>query len=522
MFDEHEVVDFIEKVESQKRGSQHEHKIFWLRNAPQFIPGDPESERQVIEFVNRFITCKNDPEIPYVSYQNHRHTFTCRKGRQKKCRFDIPLPMMPQTAILYPLREDENTLRSQGLEWYKKIKECMETLYKKPREVSFADVLDELEMDEDKYMFAIRSKLKLPKLYLERGSFDVATNAYNRDILCLFESNMDIQFVLDEFAVAAYIVNYMGKSEAGLSKLLRQAVEDTNNGNLSIRKRLQMFSNLCLNSTVLGSQEATYLCLSMPLSKFSRDVVFISTGPRESRVRMMKSKAALEKMDADDRNIAVDDVFVNHEARGGMDDLCLADFVATKTQRKKDNKVTYTERTKPRVIRYVNFPIDKQPAEFFREQCLLFLPWRNEYEDIETKNCAILYEENKDLIQQNQEKYAQISLEQLDELIKKMKEFENDFDMDDENEENADVLPDDADDVDMDVDIFEQAGDMKDGTKKPKKPKKEKEVNVNRFFTPCKVTEKNMLKSLEILNARQRMFIMHLLKTNNIIHSTVF
>lgn len=213
--------------------------------------------------------------------------------------------MMPQTTILYPLIEEEYSLRSQGLEWYKKIKECMEKLYKKPREVAFIDVLEELNMTEDDYMFAIRSKLKLPKLYLRRGSLDVGTNAYNRDLLCLFEANMDIQFILDEFAVAAYIVNYMSKSESGLSKLLRQAVEDTKNGNLTIRQRLQKFSNLCLNSSVLGSQEAVYLCLSMPLSKFSRDVVFISTGPRDSRVRMLKSKAALEKMDEDDRNIAV-------------------------------------------------------------------------------------------------------------------------------------------------------------------------------------------------------------------------
>lgn len=421
--------------------------------------------------------------------------------------------MMPQTSILYPLKEEEYPLRSQGLEWYKKIKECMEKLYKKPRDVSFADVLDELGLDEEKYMFAIRSKIKLPKLYLKRGSLDVSTNAYNRDLLCLFEANMDIQFILDQFAVAAYIVNYMSKSEAGISKLLRQAVEDTKNGNLSIRQRLQLFANLCLNSTIMGSQEAVYLCLSMPLSKFSREVVFISTGPRESRVRMMKSKAALEKMDENDRNIFVDNVFEKYAVREGLDDLCLADFVATMTAKKGKDKVTYTTRERPRVIRYVNYSIDKQPAEFFREQCLLFLPWRNEEQDIETQNCATLYEENKDLIQQNQKKYVQISMEMLDEIIQKMKEHESDFedeyDENDEGKKRENVSQNDAENAGMDVDIFEQAGDKKGGKKKTKK---EKEVNVNRFFTPCKVHEKDMLKSLEILNSKQRSFVMHILK----------
>lgn len=60
---------------------------------------------------------------------------------------------------------------------------------------------------------------------------DVGTNAYNSDILHMFESNMDIQFILNDFAVAAYIVNYISKVDSDLSKLLRQAVAETKAGN---------------------------------------------------------------------------------------------------------------------------------------------------------------------------------------------------------------------------------------------------------------------------------------------------
>lgn len=421
LFGENEVIDSLERVEMQKRGSPHEHKILWLKGAPLFEPGNKESEIQVIEWVDGVITCKNDPEIPYISCQNHKHTFSCLKGKKKECRFGIPLPMMPETKILYPLEPTEVPKEAEGKKNFKKIQKLMKKLWKKPREVSFDDVLAELEMTENEYMFAVRCKVKSAKLYLKRGSLDVGTNAYNKDILCLFESNMDIQFVMDEFAVAAYIVNYISKSESGLSKLLRQAVADANAGNLDLRQKFRKISNVFINGSLLSAQEAVYLCLSMPLSKFSRDVVFINTGPIDSRVRMMKSKAELEEMDKDDSNIAVDDAFAKYAVREGMDELCLADFVATKTGHKsKDGKFRYTSRLKPRIIRYVRYSIDRDAANFFREQCLLFLPWRNEKEDIETKNCGKLYAENKTLIQENQQKYVQISEDKLDEILKEL------------------------------------------------------------------------------------------------------
>lgn len=288
----------------------------------------------------------------------------------------------------------------------------MESLYKNPKEMTFDEVLAELKLTESDYIDAIRSSVKSPKIFLKRGSLDVGINVYNPDILSLWEANIDVQYITDELAVAVYMVNYISKSEAGLSKLLRQAVADTRAGNLSLRESFRKISNVFPNGTLLSAQEAVYLDLSMPLSKFSREVVFINTGPIDSRVHMMKSKADLKKMDVGDTNVTVPDIFEKYATRDDLDEIFLADFVATKTERKlPSGKIEYKTREKSRINRYVRYAMDEDKVIFFREQCLLFFPWRHEKQDIELKNCADLYYQNQELIKENQCKYVTISYE---------------------------------------------------------------------------------------------------------------
>lgn len=144
---------------------------------------------------------------------------------------------------------------------------------------------------------------------MQRGSTDVGINAYNKDILLLFESNMDIKFILNEYAVASYIVNYISKVDSGISKLLRQAVADSEAGNVTITQKMRKIINAFLNAIFISAQHAVYLNLSIPLSKSSRKVIFINTGPKESRVRMLKSINELKGMDPNDIDVAVPDIF---------------------------------------------------------------------------------------------------------------------------------------------------------------------------------------------------------------------
>ena len=46
------------------------------------------------------------------------------------------------------------------------------------------------------------------------------------------------------------------------------------------------------------------------------------------------------------------------------------------------NGTKYKYRKIPRVIRYVRYNLKKDPENYYREQLMLFMPWRNEQKDL--------------------------------------------------------------------------------------------------------------------------------------------
>lgn len=172
---------------------------------------------------------------------------------------------MPETVILQSLEPDE---RSEiPAENFKRIKEKMKELSKETESISFEDVLEDLGMTKAQYIVALRSTLtNRPEVFLKRGSLEVNINFYNLDILNLFEANMDIKFVLEEYGIAAYIVNYIQKTEAGLCSLLRDAVKEAEKGNVGIKDKFRSLNNVLLNSSLMSAQQAAYYILSLHLN----------------------------------------------------------------------------------------------------------------------------------------------------------------------------------------------------------------------------------------------------------------
>lgn len=73
-------------------------------------------------------------------------------------------------------------------------------------------------VSEKDYIKCIRSSLKGPKVFLKQKRCDIKVNAYNR-ILHTWSANIDIQFVLNHYACAMYIVTYV----RGMRDLLNRA-----------------------------------------------------------------------------------------------------------------------------------------------------------------------------------------------------------------------------------------------------------------------------------------------------------
>jgi len=204
-------------------------------------------------------------------------------------------------------------------------------------------------------------------------------------------------------------------------------------------------------------------------------------------------------MDDDDTNCLVADAFDRYERRTDLDNMCLADFVAVhKTKSRADGLDQTAQHCK--VIRYVRYSHKQDPVNFFREQCLLFLPWRSEQNDIMSKNCQTLYEENKSIIRDNQKKYVTIPEEEIDELFKNL-ETENGDNSDDDFDEDCYGGIGQEEQIEP-VDILEQGG-----VTKPKSKYKSK-----RYFTPQKFPFNTILSMLETLNSKQRLFVMEIMK----------
>lgn len=91
---------------------------------------------------------------------------------------------------------------------------------KEGEDISFDELLLALKVTEENYLLALRSSLNVARVFLKRSPNELRINNYNPACLRAWRVNMDIQYVLDVYACAVYIVNYISKGQKGMSELL--------------------------------------------------------------------------------------------------------------------------------------------------------------------------------------------------------------------------------------------------------------------------------------------------------------
>ena len=178
----------------------------------------------------------------------------------------------------------------------------------------------------------------------------------------------------------------------------------------------------------MSIQEAIYRALGLTMTKFSDVVRFINTNHPERRSGLLK--ANLDELEndenifhnslhdyyqirpKDEENENIITLENNEEADQTWEKQCLADFVARfniaykkdkNSIKLQDGKSYINERRRPCVIRY--FLKYDNEEEYLRALCTLFLPFRNEMNDIHSKDLKELYEDNKHTIETNRQKY---------------------------------------------------------------------------------------------------------------------
>ena len=298
-------------------------------------------------------------------YQTHSHTFTCNKKKRaftigpkeghgkndgKKagpslkihvCRFGFPKPPMRRTKVIEPLLEDASSDQlKESQKFAQKIRNYLcRTLFQeysgqqtKERnrffELSFDEFLVELGLREDQYYLGLRSmnKSKGVQVFLQRDCKDVFTNNYNERVLQLHQANIDCSYITDEYQCAAYILSYLTKNEAGMSKLLKAVEEEAATYGKSIDDKLTSFARVLDNSREVSIQEIVYRTLGLNMCVGSRIVKYINASKPEKRDGLLKSN--LDELSEND-NPFFNSIIDYYSARPhSCEELSLAEFAA--------------------------------------------------------------------------------------------------------------------------------------------------------------------------------------------------
>ena len=76
----------------------------------------------------------------------------------------------------------------------------------------------------------------------------------------------------------------------------------------------------------------------------------------------------------------------------------------------KPNKFIHKRKIR-KIIRYVLFNVDKNEQDFYRENVMLFLPWRDETVDLLNINCKQVYETHIDLTKDLYQQFNKVNSE---------------------------------------------------------------------------------------------------------------
>ena len=414
--------DYFYRVEFQQRGSPHIHMLAWIENAPKYAEN---KEEDILEYIDEVASCSSNIMVEleeFLEYQKHKHSRTCRKGGKPVCRFGIPFPPMQETAIIRPF-DGEN--RSVYEAYYNTIQG---QLTKLETDVTFEEFLEIVGLSKEDYMMAVQTSVKSEKVFLKRKPIECRINPYLKNLLGVWKANHDVQFILDAYACAMYIVSYINKSTKGMSKLMAEACKEARKGNKSLKESVRHIGNKFLNAVEVSAQEAAYLILQLSMSCKSRKVEFIPTAPKNERVFLLKSKKELEDLPEESTEIDADNIIKRYSKRHeALESYCLADFVSKVVSisharngsqirdsdnngyRSVDNEDEYDQnrnalhdaknvpkhrytvtkdnlrivlRQKPKIIRYVHYSEKVDSNNYYREQLMLFHPWRNEDKDL--------------------------------------------------------------------------------------------------------------------------------------------
>ena len=176
-----------------------------------------------VHIINKYITCA----IPadecklrdiVLLLRKHKHSSYCRRNRG--CRFHFPHP--PSNESIISEQSDDTSDCIQVL-----TKVC-KVLTDNPNDLTMNELLAKADVTLDQYVSALQVSTKGSVVILKCKSSECNINNYNASVMLAWQANMDIQYVLNAYAL---------KTEKSMGELLKHIAAEARTEELKIQMR---------------------------------------------------------------------------------------------------------------------------------------------------------------------------------------------------------------------------------------------------------------------------------------------
>lgn len=138
---------------------------------------------------------------------NNKYTFTCTKRGETPCKFNILYWPIDTTTIGLPISKEDYRR--------KYLQNVANRLHSSPEERSYLPVAQfpaQSNLIKAQYLDIIRSTTHRPTNSFLRNLNQIYMNTFHPWIAGVLNSNMDLQFIPDEYSCTSYVVEYVNKS----------------------------------------------------------------------------------------------------------------------------------------------------------------------------------------------------------------------------------------------------------------------------------------------------------------------
>lgn len=206
--------------------------------------------------------------------------------------------------------------------------------------VTLEALLGELEISEAMYMKALtllKTKQSQPVILYRRNPSDCLINNFSPTLIKAQQTNLDLQFVTNVYACIMYVASYVSKPEKTLDDVLKSV--SRNSAPAGPKKMMETVSKKFLSHPEVSIQEAVYRLLQLPLTKGSRQVVFLNTDLAENRTKLLKPMKEIQELDDDDdENLYQEGMLDKYQLRPDcLEHICHANFAANYSYARKTN-----------------------------------------------------------------------------------------------------------------------------------------------------------------------------------------